>query len=103
MTLRAIIGAFRLTRRRASELGVPGVAVWSDAGEAAAVGLGARVAKLAHADEVADLEAAKEIDAGMAGLADGHASAADLAHFERAARLTRKSAELAHDLGDSVS
>lgn len=102
LSYRSIVGAFRILRRRAVAAGFPGLKVWADAGELAATQVGTRVATLAHADEVADLEAARAIDAGLAGLRDGRADPADLAHFERAASLTRRSAALAHDIGEAV-
>lgn len=101
--LRLAIGAFRTLRRRAFELEQPGLAVWADAGEAKLDAARDGLAKIAHADEVADLEAAKAIEEGLDGLKDGRIDDADIAHLRRAARLARRSAELAHDIGEVAS
>jgi hypothetical protein len=102
MSYRGIIGAFRLLRRRAAEVGRPALAVWADAGEFAAERIGRSVQQKAHADEICDLEAEKELQAGLKGLRDGRVDREDLAHLARAARNVRRSAKLAHEIGELV-
>lgn len=101
--LRSALGAFRILRRRAEELRAPGLAVWTDAGEQSLTSAKTYVTRTAHADEVADLEAAREIREGIEGLKDGKVDTADLAHLERASRLVKRSADLAHDIGEVAS
>lgn len=101
--LRHALGAFRVLRRRVREVQAPALTMWSDAGEQHLLAARAQIAKMAHADEVADLEAANAISAGLEGLGDGKIDPCDIAHFERAARLVRRSAELAHDIGEVAS
>lgn len=103
MSFRAIFGAFRVLRRRSAEVGQPGLMVWTDAGERAARLAANTVRDAAHKDETLDREAAREIAAGLAGLADGRVDATDLAHLAKAARLTQQSAEIAHDIGEVVT
>lgn len=102
-TFRAVIGSFRILRQRSRDVGQPGLGVYADAGEQAAEQIGRTVSTKAHADEVADLEAASAIDAGLAGLKDGRVDPEDVAHLERAGRLVRRSAGLAKEIGEVVS
>ena len=102
-TLKSILGAFRVLRNRASALGQPALTVWVDAGETAASTLGRAVADSAHASEVHDLEADQAIARGLAGLADGRVDPIDLAHFQAASRLVKRSAALDHDIGEAVA
>lgn len=102
MNFLAVIGSFRILRRRAVEVDRPGLSMWAEQGERSARLAANTVRDKVHADEVCDHEAAKHIEAGLAGLKDGRVDPADVAHFEAAARLTKRSADLAHEAGEVV-
>lgn len=102
MNFRAVIGSFRVLRRRAVEVDRPSLKLWADQGERAAVVTASRIRSTVHADEVADLEAVRHIRAGLDGLKDGRVDPVDLRHFEAAERLAKRSAEHAHDAGEIV-
>lgn len=98
-TFRQILGAFRLVRRRAVEVERPGLAIWAEAGERAAEGIGAQVRDTAHraeveADEVE--QTLKEI------LADGKVTPADLQKLKRLPGRVHRVAEECHDVGEAV-
>ena len=100
--LKFVQGALRVLRRRAGEIGQPGLLAWTDAGERAVTQVSGEVSRMAHASECADLEAAKEIAAGLAELTDVRVRTQVRMHFERAGRLITRSAELDHNIGEFV-
>src|SRR4051812_11465358 len=102
LSLRTVLGSFSILRRRAAAVGQPGLGVWTDCGAKAAQQVATKVARQAHADEIADLEAKREIETTVAELRAGRPVATAIVHLKRADRLITKSAELAHDISEDV-
>jgi hypothetical protein len=100
MSFRSIIGSFQILRRRAREVGNPGLAVWADAGERAAVDVQSTVRDGAHRAETE----AREIEREMRDiLADGKVSRTEVRTLKRLEVRVRGVAEVAHDVGEVVS
>jgi hypothetical protein len=95
--LRSILGAFRITRRRALEAGQPGITVWTDAGERAAQEVGRAVVDLAHRNECAEHEAARRL---REMVADGKIDPQELAELQRLPANLEACAERDHDIGE---
>lgn len=98
--MKSIFGAFRMLRRRANELGQPGLSIWTDAGERAAGEVGAAVRDLSHRAETRSISLADEIR-GM--VADGSIDAAELKRLRVAPDRLRQVADDCHDIGEVVS
>lgn len=96
---RRVIGSFRLLRRRTAEVGHPGLSVWTDCGERAAVEVGVSVRDGAHKAELGALS----IEDRLRGImADGQVSKAELVELGRLASSAHRVAEQCHDNGEAV-
>ncbi len=93
-TFRHVVGSFRIIRRRAVEVSRPGLAMWADAGERAAVGVSTRVRDTAHRAEVT----AREIVAKLRRiLADGKVTPKEIAELKAMVPEAERVAEHCHD------
>lgn len=113
-SLRNVLGSLRILRRRADEVGQPGLATWARAGEVAAVGVAASVRDTAYRAETGALSLAAELDAMTAdgvitrdelgrlrtSLAPAHGHA--LARWEKRPLVLKAIAELAVRNGTSA-
>lgn len=99
LSFATIFGSLRILRRRAVEVGQPGLAGWADAGERAAVCVQASVRDQAHQAEVGALgieTSLREI------LADGKVTPAEVRRLKGLAPRVRSVAEKCHDVGEVV-
>lgn len=92
-----VLGAFLLLGRRARELGRPGLATWTEAGERAAVAIRDEVRDGAHAAEVGALSLAEEL---RAMIADGEIDADELGRLRLAPERALRIADTCHELGE---
>lgn len=99
-TLRHVIGAFRVIRRRSHEVGQSGLATWSDAGESAALAVSTTVRDTAHRGELRALSLAEEIKAMVA---DGEITAVEMGRLRLVSDSARRIADDCHALGEVVS
>ncbi len=97
---RRILGAFRTVRARSVEVGQPGLSLWTNVGESAAVQLATCVRDGAHRAETRALAIAERID-GI--VADGEVTVAEVAELKRLKGSASRVAEECHDLGEVVS
>ena len=98
-TLRHVLGALRITHRRANELGQPGLGMWATMGEGALRAVGTAVAERTHQTECAELAAAREI---TEIIADGAVTPAEIIRLRRTAAILNRCAHRAHDIGEAV-
>lgn len=97
--MKMVIGAFRILRKRAGELGQPGLRVWSDAGERAAAKVASEVSAAAHANECDESDLAQRLEQ-MA--ADGKVDAVEFKQLLRMPSRMKRCAERSHEIGEAV-
>lgn len=97
--LRKAIGAFRILRRRAVEVGQPGLTTWTDSGEAAAEDVQAQISAAAHKGEIAALSIEGDI---IAMLKDGVVDLVEVKHLSTLAGRAHRVADVCHDIGEAV-
>lgn len=97
--LRRVFGAFRILRQRSAAVGQPGLAVWADTGERAAVELQAAVRDGAHKSEVNALSIEVDI---VAMLKDGAVDLAEITQLRKLAGRAHRVADGCHAIGEAV-
>ena len=98
--LSSVLGAFRILRKRAHEVGRPALTVWADAGERAAAAVQAKVRDESHRAEVGALSLADEL---KQLLADDQISADEMKRLRLMPARLHRVAEQAHDVSEVVS
>lgn len=100
-SLRDVLGSLRILRRRADEVGQPGLATWARAGEAAAVQIADTVRSDAYSAETRALSLAQELEAITA---DGVITRDELGRLRtQLAPSARRIADTCHTLGETVA
>ena len=97
--MRRMFGAYQILRRRAQEVGQPGLCVWTDVGTRAATVVRDTVRDESHAAECDDGEAMKLLEAALADGIDRR----DTHCIRQALRHVRRSADHDHNLGEVAS
>ena len=98
--LSSVLGAFRILRKRSHEVGRPGLAVWADAGERAAVAMQAKVRDESHRAEIGALSLEQEL---KEIIADGQITADEQRRLMMMPARLHRVAEQAHEVSEVVS
>lgn len=98
-SFRHVLGSLRILKRRSTELGQPGLAVWTRAGEAVAHDVSRTVSALAHQNECTQRELADRI---RDIVADRKVTPQELAQLQRMPAALITGAERSHDIGEVI-
>lgn len=99
MPLHPVIGSLRILHRRSAEVGQPGLGLWAEAGEQAALAVSTKITALAHANESEEVELEREL---AAILADGQVSRAECRRLRAMLPRLKRLEDRDHDITEEV-